>query len=234
MTTYDLVLESGPKKMRTWVQLPALPGCVFNGATTDETLAAAPAEIRRFLALLARHGERVDPADDIEVRVQRHVTDGKWVGFGGPELEEDLEPLSRDELERDLRWAGWMRDEMLQLLEGVDDDAFARKPAKGRPIRQIVEHVIGAEYGYVRRFGKIEGVPGPGNLEAMSRDELMHWMSHLREREFDRLRALSDDELRAVDRAGSQLKTVRAYIRKLLAHQYEHLLELAARQGKDL
>jgi uncharacterized damage-inducible protein DinB/predicted RNase H-like HicB family nuclease len=230
MTTYGLLLESGPQRKRTFITVPALPGCVSNGPTTDEAVAAAPEAIRDFLRLLARHGEAVDPEQEIEVRVDRHVTDNKWVGFG-IEVEADLEPLTREELEPQLRWAEWMREEMLELLEGVSDDEFARKPAKGRPIRQIVEHVFGAEYGYVRRFGKIEGVKGPGNVEAMSRGELMDWMAYVRERELDRLRALTEEELSEVAQAGSQVKTARAYLRKLLAHQWEHLVEIRERLG---
>lgn len=228
MTTHKLVLESGPKRMRTWVQVPALPGCGSSGPTTEEAVAAAPEAIRDFLRMLAGHGESVDPDAEIRVEVQRHVTDNKWVGYG-IELEEDLAPLSRDELEQQLRWAGWMREEMLTLLETVSDAAFTRKPAKGRPFRQIVEHVFGAEYSYVRRFGKIDGVKGPGNVEAMARSELMDWMAFVRDREMERLHAFTDEELSAVERAGSQVKTARSYLRKLLAHQWEHLVEMRER-----
>lgn len=230
MVTYQLVLESGPQRKRTWVQVPQLPGCAFNGPTTDETLAAAPEAIRDFLRLLARHGETVDPDQDIRVQVARHVTDNKWVGFG-IELEEDLAPLSRDELQQQLRWARWLREEMLALLAPVSDDEFTRRPLKGRPIRRIVEHVFGAEYGYVRRFGKIEGIKGPGNVEAMQRPELMDWIAFVRDREVERLSALTNAELSAVEQAGSQVKTARAYMRKLLAHQWEHLVEIRDRLG---
>ena len=233
MNTYKLVLESGPKRMRTWVQVPALPGCVFNGPTTDETIAAAAEAIRSFLRFLARHGEEIDAEQDIEVVVARHITDNKWVGFG-IELEEDMEPLTRAELEQQLRWVGWMREAMLALLEDMSDEEFLRKPSKGRPLRQIVEHVFGAEYGYVRRFGKIPGVDGPGKVETMSRPELLDWMAYVREKEIERLRAFSDDELRAVERAGSQLKTARSYMRKMLSHQWEHLLEISERLHKPV
>ena len=228
MTVYPLLLESGPQRKRTFITMATLPGCVSNGPTTDEAVAAAPEAIRDYLRLLARHGEKVDPDEKIEVRVDRHVTDNKWVGFG-IEVESDLAPLSRKELEQQLNWAAWMREEMLALLDAVPDEEFARKPAKGRPIRQIVEHVFGAEYGYVRRFGKIEGVKGPGNVEAMSRTELMDWMAYVRGREIERLHALTDAELEAVGQAGSQVKTARSYMRKLLAHQWEHLVELRDR-----
>ena len=228
MKTYGLVLESGPKRMRTWAVVPELPGCVFNGPTTAETLASGPDSIRDFLRMLARHGEAVDPETNIEVEVQRHATDNKWVGFG-IELDEDLEPLGREELERQIQWAMWMREEFLALLEAVSDEDFTAKPAKGRPVRQIVEHMFGAEYGYVRRFGKIEGVKGLGNVEAMPRPELMDWMSFVRDCEIRHLQSLTFEELRSVERAGSQVKTVRSYLRKLLAHQWEHLVELRQR-----
>jgi predicted RNase H-like HicB family nuclease len=61
MTTYSLVLESGPQRKRTWVVVPSLPGCAFNGPTTDETIADAPESIRAFLRFLAMHGKRWTP-----------------------------------------------------------------------------------------------------------------------------------------------------------------------------
>lgn len=219
--------------MRTWVQVPALPGCVFNRPTTDETVAAAPDSIQSFLRFLAGNGEEVDAEQAIEVAILRHVTDNKWVGFG-VELEEDLEPLTRPELEQQLRWVTWMREDMLQVLEEVSDEDFGRKPAKGRPLRQIVEHTFGAEYGYVRRFGKIPGVEGPRKVEAMARPELMEWMAYVRERELERLRSFTDEELRAVERAGSQVRTARSYMRKMLSHQWEHLTEIRERLGKPV
>lgn len=227
---YGLVLESGPQRKRTFVTVPALAGCVSNGPTTEEAVVAAPDAIREFLRLLAERGERVDPEQKIEVKVERHVTDNRWVGFG-IELEQDLEPLSRAELEQQLRWATWMGESMLGLLDGMSDEEFERKPAKGRPIRRIVEHVLGAEYGYVRRFGKIEGVKGPGNVEEMSRPELMHWMAYMREREMERLHAFRDEELREVSHGSSTVRTARGYMRKLLAHQWEHFVELRERLG---
>jgi uncharacterized damage-inducible protein DinB/predicted RNase H-like HicB family nuclease len=228
VTTYHLLIESGPQKKRTFATVVNLPGCVFNGPTTGETIAGAEGAIREYLRFLARHGERVDADEVIEVVVDRHTIDSKWVGFG-LEVESDIAPLSREELEQQLQWATWMRDELLEVLDEVSDEEFGRKPAKGRPIRQITEHIFGAEYGYVRRFGKIEGVKGPGNVETMTRDELMAWMGYVRGCEFDRLRALTDTELSEVDEAGARVKTVRRYMRHVLDHQWEHLVEIRSR-----
>jgi uncharacterized damage-inducible protein DinB len=127
-----------------------------------------------------------------------------------------------------------MREDLLDVLRDVSDEDFTRKPAKGRPLRQIVEHIFGAEYGYVRRFGKIPGVDGPGKVEAMARPELMDWMAYVRRREIERLRSFTDEELRAVARAGSQVKTARSYMRKMLSHQWEHLTEIRGRPGKPV
>ena len=57
------------------------------------------------------------------------------------------------------------------------------------------------------------------------------FLSGLRERAFKRLEALTDEELERVERSASQVKTARAYMRKVLSHQWEHFVEVRDRLG---
>jgi len=45
MTTYDLYLESGPRRKKTMVYVLDLLGCMANGLTTEEALARAPSTL---------------------------------------------------------------------------------------------------------------------------------------------------------------------------------------------
>src|SRR2546427_10633367 len=77
---YALYAESGPQRKKTLVHVLDLLGCVVQADTTDEALAAAPDAIRAYLRYLRRHGEKVDPNDEIETRVAEHNTERLFSG----------------------------------------------------------------------------------------------------------------------------------------------------------
>jgi hypothetical protein len=74
VTTYRLVLESGPQHRKTYAHVLELPGAFANGPTTGKALGRSPGTIRAFLQLLAEHGEEVDADAEVAVAVERHVT----------------------------------------------------------------------------------------------------------------------------------------------------------------
>src|SRR5215216_1223865 len=228
MTLYDLYLESGPKRKKTMVHVPALLGCIANGPTTEEALERTPDAIRAFLRFLQCHGAAVDPEEEIETRVAEHVTEGDWLGNGSPYLifPSDLEPLTPDDVETFVTRAAWMRADMLALVADLTDDEWTEKPATGRAVRRILEHVAGAEYSYVRYFGKIPGLAGPGAMEKMGHERFLAWIDHVQQCEFDRLRSLTDAERSEPFIRGQTTRTARKVMRRMLEHQWEHLAEL--------
>src|SRR5512135_3149793 len=96
MTTYELFLESGPKRRKTMVHVLDLLGCVAVGPTTDDALAATPDAIRAYRRFLGRHGESVDEDATFGTRVAEHVTEGGWLGNGSPYIVfgPDLQPVT--------------------------------------------------------------------------------------------------------------------------------------------
>jgi predicted RNase H-like HicB family nuclease/uncharacterized damage-inducible protein DinB len=233
LTVYQLYLESGPKHKKTMVHVLDLLGCVATGPTTEEAVARTPAAIRAFLDLLHRHGEKVDPKAKIETEVADHITEGDWLGNGSPYITfpPDKQPLTTAEIERFIPWLEWMRADMLALIAPLSDAEWAAEPEQGRPVRRIVEHVASAEYNFVRVFGKIPGLAGPGAMEKMGRDELLVWMDNLRECELARLSTLTEEERTAVMTRGESTRTARQMMRRMLEHQWEHLAELRERLG---
>ncbi|GCE29120.1 hypothetical protein KDA_46040 [Dictyobacter alpinus] len=233
---YQLYLESGPQHKKTMIHVLALPGCVVTGPTTEETMARTPEVIREYWRLLQRHGEAVEVDQEIQLEVAEHITKGSWVGNGDPALvwPGDLEPLTAERRDECLRRAQWMREEMMVLVKDLSDEQWTEKPATGRPIRGILEHVFNSEYSYIRGgFGKLEGVPGPGSTEQMSRDEFVAWMEYVRTRENEKIQALSEQELSEQSQHGTQSKTASKVLRRMLEHQWEHLMEIKTRLASD-
>lgn len=238
MKTYALYLESGPKKKRTMVHVPDLLGCVAKGPTTDEALAAAPDAIRAYLRFLERHGEDVDSQTEFRTRVAEHVTEGQWLGNGDPALvfTFDLKPLTPKDGERYIRRLEWSRAEVVKRVSGLTHARLEAEPKdKGRSIRAMLEHMLESEHFYLcSALGTIEGLPPPGAIIRKREGDVLHWMSRVRQIEFERIRALTASERKQVVEHWKQTWTARKALRRMLEHEWEHLIELSQRLEKPL
>jgi uncharacterized damage-inducible protein DinB/predicted RNase H-like HicB family nuclease len=232
MALYKLYLESGPAHKKTMVHVFDLLGCIATGPTTGEALARTPDAIRAYLRFLQHHGETLSPDEEIETQVAEHITEGNWMGNGSYDIlfAPDLEPLAREDLEVYLRRLAWSRAEIRDLVSDLSEEQLeASPPGGGRPIKRILEHIFGAEYAYVRYFGKLDGVRGPGSNVQRSRDELLEWMDVLRTSEFKKLHSLNSQELAEPFTQGKTTRTARRILRRMLEHEWEHLVELQER-----
>ncbi len=231
MTTYQVYLESGPMHKKTMVHVLDLLGCIANGPTTEEALARTPQAIRSYLRFLRRHGEKVNPEEEIETRVAEHITEGTWLGNGDPAIlfAPDREPLTREGLETYLRRLEWSRAEIIELVSDLGEEQMEEKPPRGRSIKAILEHVFAAEYSYVRHFGKLDGIQGPGSNIRRSKEELLAWMAIVRASELKKLRALLDQPPEESDVRSKYASNTRRSMRRLLEHEWEHLAELRER-----
>lgn len=231
MTIYQLYLESGPMRKKTMVHVLDLLGCVANGPTTEEALARTPRAIRAYLRFLQRHGEEVNAEAEIETRVAEHITEGTWLGNGDPAIlfAPDREPLTREDLEKYLRRLAWSRAEIIELVSGLSETQMEEKPPRGRSIKAILEHIFAAEYNYVRHFGKLEGIQGPGSNIQRSKEELLAWMAVVRASEINKLRTLLDQPPGDPGVRSKYAHNTRRGVRRLLEHEWEHLAELKER-----
>lgn len=232
---YPLYLESGPQKKKTMVHVLELPGCVVTGPTTADALQRTPAVIKGYLSLLQCYSVVAGSAEeDIQIEVAEHITEGSWLGNGDPDLifPTDLEPLTAEKRETYIKCAECIRAELLNVVNGLSDEQWTEQPAKGRSIRAILQHIFGAEYAYIRGyFGKLDGVKGPGSVETMQRAELLAWMDYVRARELEKIRAWPAEEQARQSTHGRQIKTASKVMRRMLEHQWEHLLEIKERVG---
>jgi uncharacterized damage-inducible protein DinB len=233
MTLYQLYLESGPRQKKTMVHVLELLGCTANGPTTEAALEKTPAAIRDFRRFLGRHGAAVED-DVVETEIAEHITEGVWLGNGDPSLvfPPDLEPLSEADMETYIERLEWMRLDMVALVDRLSESQLAEKPEKGRPVESILEHILESEFAYMRAFGRIEDLPGTGSIVKKRQGDLLEWMAHVRSREIERLRSLSPQERSEPFVHWKYTRTARKVMRRMLEHQWEHLVEIRERLGE--
>ena len=236
MTEYALYLESGPRRKKTMIHVPDLLGCIAQGPTTEDALAATPDAIRAFLRFLLGHGDAVQPDAPFTTAVAAHVTEGGWLGNGDPApgFAPDFGALSPEDLGAYLQRLGWLRDDLARVLGGLSVAQLLAEPAvHGRPIFEIVMHVAKSQGAYVRAtVGKVDGLAealrnvgaGPDGLAA-ALDRLWHVDSA-------RLAAMTEDERTRQVQHGQVLWTARRGMRRMLEHTWEHLREIRARLGE--
>jgi predicted RNase H-like HicB family nuclease len=237
MTEYKLYLESGPKMRTTMVHVLDLLGCIANGPTTEEALDATPEAIRRFLALLQRHGEGVDPDAEFETLIAEHVTEGSWIGQGNPDpgFNPDFQPLVREELVVHVRRLRWLGEELAGIAGKLSERELRAKPAKGRPLGDIVGHIINAEAEYVR----VAGLTKTDEMKAIvkeseSRSGDPGWAADALRLMFGeaavQFESATDEQLREETQRGKLVYTAKRGLRRALEHPWEHLREIERRQ----
>jgi predicted RNase H-like HicB family nuclease len=229
---FDLYLESGPQHRKTWVYVPGLPGCSTVAPTSAEAIEAARLAIRARIDFLIRHGEVMPDVEPVELVVADHAIERKVLGFGQGTFPSDLEPLTRDEAEREMRWAGWARLELVAAARAQQRPLAAKPSTGGRSPAEILSHVAGAEWSYVSStLGTLAG--GSAAIAAIERAPEEPWAALEDERRMlmDRLAAMTDAELEQVEERGEGRppRTARRMMRRLLEHEWEHVRELRAR-----
>jgi predicted RNase H-like HicB family nuclease len=224
--TYDLYVHSGPKRKKTYIHVPQLVGCIAQGDTTDAAIENVPNAIEVFLGFIARTGERVGAKEPFRTRVAEENMSGGFLGVGF--LPTDAKPLSKRESDALMQRLANIHDELRGLTSGLSKKQLEAKPATGRPIGRILSHMC-AEGGYLR------GVSGVGRIqrevEEGKRDP-HDALDELWRLESERLNTMTADERRDVIMRGQSPWSVRAAVRRMLEHGWEHYLEIAARLGK--
>lgn len=225
MTTYDLYIHTGPKRRKTYIHVPQLAGCIAQGDTTDAAIEAVPDAIRAFIGFIARYAAPYDVSKPFRTRVVEEDLSGGFLGVGF--LPPDAKPLSRRESEALMQRLAHIHAAVRQLAEGCSAKQLDAAPAKGRPIRRILSHmcVEGAYLRGVTGASRIQREVDEGNRDPLDALDLL-W-----ELEAARLDAMSEEERRAVVQRGQSAWSVRAAVRRMLEHAWEHYSEIAVRLG---
>jgi uncharacterized damage-inducible protein DinB/predicted RNase H-like HicB family nuclease len=233
MTEYALYLESGPRRRKTMVHVLDLLGCIAQGPTTETALEATPEAIRAYLRFLRQHGEAVETDSSFATRVAEHVTEGVWLGNGDPTpgFGPDFQPLGAEELDAYLRRLAWLRADLLQLIRDLPRERLLAEPAgTGRTIYRILEHVAAAECVYLRMIvGKVDGLPAALQVVQQGPEALPSALTHLWQIISSRLEVMAETERGQLVPHGQVTWTARRGLRRMLEHEWEHLLEVSRR-----
>ena len=228
MKTYDLYLDSGPMMKKTFVQVPALMGCIGRGDTTADAIERAPDAILAYLRFMARHGERVDPDAAFKTNIAAHATKNYMPGNGLGFLPTDQEPLSPSESTKLMKRLGGLHHDLRTLTGKLTPKQLEATPAKGRPIRRILSHIC-VEGAYLR------GISGASRMQREVDEGKLdphEALDRLLVLETERLRAMSPAERSEVIMRGQTPWSARSAVRRMLEHGWEHYVEIAERLGE--
>jgi len=226
MKIYDLYVDTGPKRRKTYVHVPALLGCICRGDTTDEAIERTPDAIRVFLGFIARNGEAADAQEEFRVRVALEGTDSQMPGNGVDFIPTDEQPLTPREIDGLMARLEAVHAGLRGLTGGLPERQLDAQQSAGRPIRRILRHIAGAEGSY------LAGIKGSSRLarEVEERRVDPHdALNQLLALERERLRAMSKEERSAVIMRGQSRWSARRAVRRMLEHGWEHYVEIADR-----
>ena len=154
MTRIPIYLEIGAK--RTFAGALEWPGWARSGRTEADALAALAAYAPRYAKVVGARFEFVEPVDQSAFEVVERLQGGASTDFGVPGAvpSADARQIDADELERQLALldAAWKAlDRAAKAARG----ATLRKGPRGggRTLPKILEHVLGAEAGYLSSLG---------------------------------------------------------------------------------
>lgn len=233
MALYRLNVEIGYDGRYTIARPAALPGCFSKALSKEEAVQAAPAAIEKFYSWLRSWGEEPEvPKDGITMEIAEEFTcssDGSYEI--GAYFATDGEPVYPAEIREFLRWMDFSRQDLLGLVYELPLEALDERPAEDRrTLREILEHVAGAEVWYLTRLDA-PGTPSGRSVTSFPLEAFTRLRS-TREYAVERLSLLTQIERsRPTFHRGEQW-SARKIFRRFLEHENEHRMEIVARIGK--
>jgi predicted RNase H-like HicB family nuclease/uncharacterized damage-inducible protein DinB len=186
--------------------VPALPGAAARGKTVEEAKQNIRTAIREYLSLLHDVGEPVPKLTaDIHLEFQEVDTTTFLT---------DYDALHSNEMETLFRWMAISRQELMDLVKALPEDAWNWKPGDDTPsIHDILCHMAESDLWYTDRLKQWPEAP-------------MFRLAATRGVALERLRALSEAELGRVTIHEGDEWTPRKVMRRMLEHEREHIAQL--------
>jgi len=186
--------------------VPALPGAAARGKTVEEAKEAIRVAIGEYLSLLRDVGEPVPKAsEDVHLEFEEVNTTTFLT---------DYDALRPNEMETLFRWMAISRQELMDLVKGLPEDALKWKSDEDTlSISEIICHMAEADLWYTERLKQWPEAP-------------LFRLAATRGVALERLRALSEaDRARATIFEGQEW-TPRKVMRRMLEHEREHITQL--------
>ncbi|HEU4672671.1 MAG TPA: hypothetical protein VFS32_07225 [Candidatus Limnocylindrales bacterium] len=215
-------LEIGSK--RTFAGALDWPGWCRSGRREEAALGRLAAYADRYAAVVGPLGLGFEPpasVDDLAV-VERLGGDAT-TDFGAPSIAPSVDAASVDAAEADrlLAILGACWEALDRAAEAARGRRLATGPRGGGRSREaIVDHVVGAERGYLARLGRrVDLDPGqpPAGLRAAVLDEV---------------RTVIAEGVPPAGPRGGKRWSIRYYVRRAAWHVLDHAWELEDRTGR--
>ena len=219
MTEYLVYIESSgdPITAKSPVaHVPALPGASVRGETIEEAKEKVREAIESYLHLLREAGEPVP-----------RVSGGIHLTFEETEkttFHTDYSALGADEIDMLLRWLAISREELVELVKGLPEEALDWQPDDSTPsIHDILFRIAEADLWYTDRLKQWP-------------ETALFRLAAARGVALERLRALPKDKWAEITVYGSEKWTPRKVIRRMLEFERENIHQiktLLAARGSD-
>ncbi len=197
-TVGDPITIKGPV-----AHVPALPGASARGETTQQARENIRNAIEEYLTLLRDVGEQVPKASE-DVHLEFEEVDSST-------FLTDYDILHPNEMETLFRWMAISRQELMDLVKSIPEEAFEWESGDDTPsIRDILCHVAESDLWYTDRLKQWPEAP-------------LFRLAATRGVALERLRALSDEELGRVTVHEGQEWTPRKAVRRMLEPHRDHL-----------
>jgi hypothetical protein len=220
---FAVYLEVGAK--RAFAGAVLWPGWCRSGRGGERALATLAAYADRYDRIVGSLELGFAPPADVEgLDVVERLDGDATTDFGAPSVAPaaDAAPLEGADAERDVAILGACWDALAAAVETGRGRALATGPrGGGRSLEKIVEHVIGAEQGYLGRLGRRVPLPREVPL-ARVRDDVL-----------EEVRAVIRDGVPPEGPRGGRRWTVRYYVRRAAWHLLDHAWEIEDRAQRE-
>lgn len=143
------------------------PGCFAYGGDSTESVVGLAHELVVYDYWIRQHSgsSRISSAD-FDLRIvdtwqvitmndQYELQDGAYAVNAW--FRNDWKPLQSEEIERGLELLRWSREDLLNVVAGLEDAPLDREyPGERWSIRGVLKHVANAEWWYLERLNLIE------------------------------------------------------------------------------
>ncbi|HEY3523252.1 MAG TPA: hypothetical protein VGK63_06085 [Candidatus Limnocylindrales bacterium] len=220
--TVGVYLEVGTK--RTFAGSIDWPGWCRSGRRDEAALGALAAYADRYAAVVEPLKLGFTPPASVEqLEVTERLDGDATTDFGAPSIAPaaDAATLTAREARRLEAILGACWDTLDRAARGARGRSLATGPRGGGRTREgIVEHVAGAERGYLARLGrKVDLDPDQA-------------LPQIRDRVLAELRAVVAEGVQPAGPRGGRRWSIRYYVRRAAWHVLDHAWEIEDRTGR--
>ena len=174
MSRIPIYLEIAPK--RTFAGAIDWPGWARSGRTEADALAALAAYASRYAKVVGPRAGFVEPADVSEFEIVERLGGNATTEFGAPGARPSVDDGALDaaELERQLALLGAAWNALDRAAKAARGATLRKGPrGGGRTLPKILEHVFGAETGYLTSLGaRYRGPDDVAELRRVGREAI--------------------------------------------------------------